>query len=70
MKIAGRAAVVVGGASGMARATAEMLVREGARVAIACSVDAIRAARSSGCVIARTSSTDVPSSRGGSPSTS
>jgi len=34
MKIAGRAAVVVGGASGMARATAEMLVREGARVSI------------------------------------
>jgi NAD(P)-dependent dehydrogenase (short-subunit alcohol dehydrogenase family) len=34
MKIAGRAAVVVGGASGMAKATAEMLVREGAQVAI------------------------------------
>jgi len=34
MVIAGRAAVVVGGASGMARATAEMLVREGARVSI------------------------------------
>ena len=34
MKISGKAAVVVGGASGMARATAEMLVREGARVAI------------------------------------
>ena len=34
MKIAGRAAVVVGGASGMAKATAEMLVREGAQVSI------------------------------------
>jgi NAD(P)-dependent dehydrogenase (short-subunit alcohol dehydrogenase family) len=34
MKIKGRAAVVVGGASGMAKATAEMLVREGAQVAI------------------------------------
>lgn len=34
MKISGTAAMVVGGASGMARATAEMLVREGARVAI------------------------------------
>src|SRR5512138_875530 len=34
MQIAGNAAVVVGGASGMAKATAEMLVREGARVAI------------------------------------
>jgi NAD(P)-dependent dehydrogenase (short-subunit alcohol dehydrogenase family) len=34
MEIRGKAAVVVGGASGMARATAEMLVREGARVAI------------------------------------
>jgi len=34
MEIAGRAAVVVGGASGMAKATAEMLVREGARVSI------------------------------------
>jgi NAD(P)-dependent dehydrogenase (short-subunit alcohol dehydrogenase family) len=34
MEISGRAAVVVGGASGMARATAEMLVREGARVSI------------------------------------
>lgn len=34
MQISGRAALVVGGASGMARATAEMLVREGARVAI------------------------------------
>ena len=34
MKIAGRAAIVVGGASGMAKATAEMLVREGAQVAI------------------------------------
>jgi NAD(P)-dependent dehydrogenase (short-subunit alcohol dehydrogenase family) len=34
MEISGRAAVVVGGASGMAKATAEMLVREGARVAI------------------------------------
>jgi NAD(P)-dependent dehydrogenase (short-subunit alcohol dehydrogenase family) len=34
MEISGKAAVVVGGASGMARATAEMLVREGAQVAI------------------------------------
>jgi NAD(P)-dependent dehydrogenase (short-subunit alcohol dehydrogenase family) len=34
MKITGRAAVVVGGASGMAKATAEMLVREGAQVSI------------------------------------
>src|SRR5215468_3705278 len=34
MEIRGRTAVIVGGASGMARATAEMLVREGARVAI------------------------------------
>ena len=34
MKISGKTAVVIGGASGMARATAEMLVREGARVAI------------------------------------
>ena len=34
MEIRGKAAMVVGGASGMARATAEMLVREGARVAI------------------------------------
>jgi len=34
MKISQKAAVVVGGASGMARATAEMLVAEGARVAI------------------------------------
>lgn len=34
MEISGRAAVVVGGASGMAKATAGMLVREGARVAI------------------------------------
>jgi NAD(P)-dependent dehydrogenase (short-subunit alcohol dehydrogenase family) len=34
MDIRGKAAVVVGGASGMARATAEMLVRGGARVAI------------------------------------
>jgi NAD(P)-dependent dehydrogenase (short-subunit alcohol dehydrogenase family) len=34
MEISGRAAVVVGGASGMAKATAEMLVREGAQVAI------------------------------------
>ena len=34
MKISGRAAVVVGGASGMAKATAEMLVREGAQVSI------------------------------------
>src|SRR5499425_1034373 len=34
MKIDGAKAMVVGGASGMARATAELLVREGARVAI------------------------------------
>ena len=34
MKMDGAKAIVVGGASGMARATAEMLVREGARVAI------------------------------------
>jgi NAD(P)-dependent dehydrogenase (short-subunit alcohol dehydrogenase family) len=34
VEISGKAALVVGGASGMARATAEMLVREGARVAI------------------------------------
>jgi NAD(P)-dependent dehydrogenase (short-subunit alcohol dehydrogenase family) len=34
MEIRGKSAVVVGGASGMARATAELLVREGARVAI------------------------------------
>jgi NAD(P)-dependent dehydrogenase (short-subunit alcohol dehydrogenase family) len=34
MKISGRTAIIVGGASGMARATAELLVREGARVAI------------------------------------
>jgi NAD(P)-dependent dehydrogenase (short-subunit alcohol dehydrogenase family) len=34
MDISGRAAVVVGGASGMAKATAEMLVREGAQVSI------------------------------------
>ena len=34
MKINGAKAIVVGGASGMARATAEMLIREGARVAI------------------------------------
>jgi NAD(P)-dependent dehydrogenase (short-subunit alcohol dehydrogenase family) len=34
MEISGRAAVVVGGASGMAKATAEMLVREGAQLAI------------------------------------
>jgi len=34
MKISGKTAMVVGGASGMARASAEMLVREGARVAI------------------------------------
>ena len=34
MEISGRAAVVVGGASGMAKATAEMLAREGARVSI------------------------------------
>ena len=34
MKISGAKAMIVGGASGMARATAEMLVREGATVAI------------------------------------
>jgi len=34
MQISGKAAIVVGGASGMARATAEVLVREGARVAL------------------------------------
>ena len=34
MEITGKAAMVVGGASGMARATAELLVRGGARVAI------------------------------------
>jgi len=34
VEISGKAALVVGGASGMAHATAEMLVREGARVAI------------------------------------
>jgi len=34
MEIRGKSAVIVGGASGMARATAEILVREGARVAI------------------------------------
>ena len=34
MQISGKAALVVGGASGMAKATAEMLVREGARVSI------------------------------------
>ena len=34
MQIEGKAALVVGGASGMARATAEVLVREGARVAL------------------------------------
>jgi NAD(P)-dependent dehydrogenase (short-subunit alcohol dehydrogenase family) len=34
VEISGKAAVVVGGASGMAKATAEMLVREGARVSI------------------------------------
>jgi len=34
MEISGKAAIVVGGASGMAKATAEMLVREGAQVAI------------------------------------
>ena len=34
MRISGRAAVVVGGASGMARSTAEMLAREGAQVSI------------------------------------
>jgi len=34
MQIRGKTALVVGGASGMARATAELLVREGARVAL------------------------------------
>jgi len=34
MEIAGKAAVVVGGASGMAKATAEMLVQKGAQVSI------------------------------------
>src|SRR5687767_6189637 len=34
MEIRGKSAVIVGGASGMARATAEILIREGARVAI------------------------------------
>lgn len=34
MKISGKKAMVIGGASGMARATVEMLVREGAQVAI------------------------------------
>jgi NAD(P)-dependent dehydrogenase (short-subunit alcohol dehydrogenase family) len=34
MEITGRAALVVGGASGMAKATAEMLVRQGAQVSI------------------------------------
>jgi NAD(P)-dependent dehydrogenase (short-subunit alcohol dehydrogenase family) len=34
MEISGKAAVVIGGASGMAKATAEMLVREGAQVSI------------------------------------
>jgi NAD(P)-dependent dehydrogenase (short-subunit alcohol dehydrogenase family) len=34
MEITGKAAVVVGGASGMAKATAEMLVRKGAQVSI------------------------------------
>ena len=34
MEISGKAAVVVGGASGMAKATAEMLAREGAQVSI------------------------------------
>jgi NAD(P)-dependent dehydrogenase (short-subunit alcohol dehydrogenase family) len=34
MEISGKAAVIVGGASGMAKATAEMLVREGAQVSI------------------------------------
>jgi NAD(P)-dependent dehydrogenase (short-subunit alcohol dehydrogenase family) len=34
MDIRGKKAIVVGGASGMARATAEMLVREGAQVAL------------------------------------
>src|SRR5262249_56463550 len=34
MEIRAKTAVIVGGASGMARATAEILIREGARVAI------------------------------------
>ncbi|MGE0384259.1 MAG: SDR family oxidoreductase [Gammaproteobacteria bacterium] len=34
MEVAGRSAVVVGGASGMARATAELFVKKGGRVAI------------------------------------
>lgn len=34
MEISGKAAAVVGGASGMAKATAEMLAREGAQVSI------------------------------------
>jgi len=34
MEIKGKAAVIVGGASGMAKATAEMLVRQGGRVSI------------------------------------
>ena len=34
MEISGKAAVVVGGASGMAKATAEILIREGAQVSI------------------------------------
>jgi NAD(P)-dependent dehydrogenase (short-subunit alcohol dehydrogenase family) len=34
MEISGKAAVVVGGASGMAKATAQMLAREGAQVSI------------------------------------
>ena len=34
MEISGKAAVVVGGASGMAKATAEMLVREGTQVSL------------------------------------
>jgi len=34
MQLAGRKALLVGGASGMARATAELLLREGAQVAI------------------------------------
>jgi NAD(P)-dependent dehydrogenase (short-subunit alcohol dehydrogenase family) len=34
MEISGKAAVVVGGASGMAKSTAEMLVRKGAQVSI------------------------------------
>jgi NAD(P)-dependent dehydrogenase (short-subunit alcohol dehydrogenase family) len=34
MEFSGKAAVIVGGASGMAKAMAEMLVREAARVSI------------------------------------